>query len=267
MRLLVVTAVPVERDAVAGALRAAGVAVDAVGAADAVDAGPSGCADVRVDVLAAGVGPGAAGAGAGAALAGAAVVGEPYDAVVSAGIGGGFAPQAPVGSLVVARAIVAADLGAETPDGFLTAEQLGFGLTVHRPPADAAERLAKALNALYAPVLTVSTVTGTATRAAELTDRHPDAGAEAMEGFGVAEAAAAAGVPVFEVRAVSNTVGPRDRSAWRIGEALGALGAAFPLLVQTLVRTPAPTLVQAPAETPAEAPAPGARTEEVRPPC
>ena len=43
-----------------------------------------------------------------------------------------------------------------------------------------------------------------------------------MEGFGVAEAAAAHGVPVLELRAVSNPVGPRDRAAWRIGDALAA---------------------------------------------
>ena len=44
-----------------------------------------------------------------------------------------------------------------------------------------------------------------------------------MEGFGVATACALAGVPFAEVRAISNAVGPRDRGAWRIGEALAAL--------------------------------------------
>jgi futalosine hydrolase len=76
-------------------------------------------------------------------------------------------------------------------------------------------------------VLTVSTVTGSATRATELRTRHPRALAEAMEGFGVAEAAGAHGVPVLEIRAVSNPVGPRDRAAWRIGDALAALTEAF----------------------------------------
>ena len=56
--------------------------------------------------------------------------------MVSAGIGGGFAPAAPVGSLVVADAIVAADLGAQTPDGFLPVTELGFG-TRHPPAARA----------------------------------------------------------------------------------------------------------------------------------
>lgn len=48
-----------------------------------------------------------------------------------------------------------------------------------------------------------------------------------MEGFGVAEAAAAHGIPVLELRAVSNPVGPRDRTAWRIGDALAALTEGF----------------------------------------
>ncbi|MFD9263591.1 futalosine hydrolase [Streptomyces sp. NPDC059538] len=153
-----------------------------------------------------------------------------YALCVTAGLGAGFAPAAPPGSLVVADAIVAADLGAETPDGFLDVTELGFGHSVHLPPAELAARAAEATGALLAPVLTVSTVTGTAERAAELAARHPMAGAEAMEGFGVAEAAAAHGLPVLEVRAVSNAVGPRDRAAWRIGDALGALTDGFRVL-------------------------------------
>ncbi|MGW4272390.1 futalosine hydrolase, partial [Streptomyces seoulensis] len=66
--------------------------------------------------------------------------------------------------------------------------------------------------------------------------RHPRALTEAMEGFGVAEAAAAHGVPVLELRAVSNPVGPRDRAAWRIGDALAALTEAFGKLAPVLER-------------------------------
>ncbi|WP_328969839.1 futalosine hydrolase [Streptomyces sp. NBC_00239] len=189
---------------------------------------------LALDVLVGGVGPAAAAAATATALAVAASGDRPYRLVVSAGIGGGFRPAAPPGTLVVADAIVAADLGAETPDGFLTVEQLGFGRALHLPPAELAARAAEATGALLAPVLTVSTVTGSAARAAELAARHPSARAEAMEGFGVAEAAAAYGLPVLEVRAVSNAVGPRDRAAWRIGDALAALTAGFHRLVPVL---------------------------------
>ncbi|MEU4080562.1 futalosine hydrolase [Streptomyces venezuelae] len=165
--------------------------------------------------------------------------GAPYDLVVSAGIAGGFQPLAALGAVVVATDVVAADLGAQTPDGYLTVDELGFGRSAHPVPDALTGRIAAALDAgglphVRGPVLTVSTVTGTADRAAELAARHPGAAAEAMEGFGVAEAAAAYGVPVVEIRAVSNAVGPRDRAAWRIGEALGALRQAFALLSPTV---------------------------------
>nr|WP_280117747.1 futalosine hydrolase [Streptomyces ficellus] len=189
-----------------------------------------------VDLVAGGVGPAAAAVAATGALAAAP---DAYDLVVSTGIGGGFAPRAPLGTVVVSDRIVAADLGADTPGGFVAVEELGFGRSVHLPPPGLAERIAGALRGggqrhVVAPALTVSTVTGTAARAAELIARHPRAASEAMEGFGVAEAAAAHGVPVVEVRAVSNAVGPRDRAAWRVAEALDALRGAFRLLGTTV---------------------------------
>ncbi|MBT2505352.1 futalosine hydrolase [Streptomyces sp. ISL-98] len=207
MRVLVVTAVPAERDAVTRAF------------------GPG----FAADVIAAGVGPAAAAAGAATALAT-----RPYGLVISAGIGGGFRLVAPPESVVVADAIVAADLGAETPDGYVPVTALGFGTVEHRPPAALVRAVADATGAVTGTVLTVSTVTGSAARADELRARHPQAAAEAMEGFGVAEAAALHGVPVLEIRAVSNAVGPRDRAAWRIGEALDALSAAFGKLAPVL---------------------------------
>ncbi|MGY1579902.1 futalosine hydrolase [Streptomyces sp. MN13] len=211
MRVLVATAVPAERDAVARAFT-----------------GSSG------QVLAVGVGPARAAAGTATALTEAARDGRPFGLVVSAGIGGGFAPEAPVGSLVVADEITAADLGAETADGFLPVTELGFGAVTHRPPETLVRDVTAATGARAGTVLTVSTVTGTADRAAALRARHPRALAEAMEGFGVAEAAAVHGVPVLELRAVSNPVGPRDRAAWRIGEALDALAEAFGKLAPVL---------------------------------
>ncbi len=227
-RLLVVVAVPAEADAVLRGLGAPAERVPLPGGALERVALPCGA---TVDVLAGGVGPGAAAAAAATALTAAR-----YDLVVSAGIAGGFAPRAPIGATVVATGIVAADLGAETPEGFADVTELGFGTVRHTPAPAAVALAAEALRAAGAStvttgtVLTVSTVTGSAGRAAALTARHPDAVAEAMEGFGVAEAADRHGVPAFELRTVSNPVGPRDRTAWRIGEALGALERAFAVL-------------------------------------
>jgi futalosine hydrolase len=134
---------------------------------------------------------------------------------------------------VIATSSVAADLGADSPDGFLNLERLGFGTGA----LDADPGLVTAMTAVlpYAatgPVLTVSTVTGTAAGARELITRHPDAVAEAMEGFGVATAATQVGLPFGELRTISNPVGPRDRAAWRIGDALDGLSEAFASLAK-----------------------------------
>jgi nucleoside phosphorylase len=57
---------------------------------------------------------------------------------------------------------------------------------------------------------------------------------EAMEGFGVLRAAALAGVPAVEVRAISNAVGEPDRTLWRFEDAFAALAAAVPRLLAEL---------------------------------
>jgi futalosine hydrolase len=227
MRILVATAVPVERDAVARAFPGPVREVPLPGVL--LQRLPGG-----YDLLAAGVGPALAAASTATALTVAALQDAPYDLVVSAGIGGGFLPHAPLGSLVVADEITAADLGAETAEGFVPVTELGFGTVTHRPPESLVRDVVAATGARVGTVVTVSTVTGTAERAAELLARHPRALAEAMEGFGVAEAAATHRVPVLEVRAVSNAVGPRDRAAWRIPDALAALTTGFGKLAPAL---------------------------------
>ncbi len=54
-----------------------------------------------------------------------------------------------------------------------------------------------------------------------------------MEGFAVLRAAARAGVPALELRAVSNAFGA-PRSSWRVAEALEALSAATATLLEAL---------------------------------
>jgi futalosine hydrolase len=218
--VLVVTAVDAERDAILTGCPESTVAAAGVGGtAAAVGAG--------VTVAAVGVGPAAAAAGTARLLALAESEGRPYRTVISAGIAGGFPGRARVGAVVLASHSTQADLGADSPDGFLPLDQLGFGATTSAAdPAALAVLRERLPDALVGEVLTVATVTGTAARTAALAAAHPAALAEGMEGYGVACAAAAAGVAFAELRTIANPVGPRDRSGWRVGEALAALTAA-----------------------------------------
>ncbi|MNN66526.1 Futalosine hydrolase [compost metagenome] len=118
-------------------------------------------------------------------------------------------------------------------------DELGFGSSRIAVQAELAARLTGALQVAgvsvqSGPIVTVTTATGTAATAEAIAGRVPGACAEAMEGFGVATAAEQAGLPVLEIRGISNPVGPRDRSAWRIGDALAALEAAFTQLQEVL---------------------------------
>jgi futalosine hydrolase len=213
-RLLLVTAVEAEADA----LRAAGAP--------------------GVTIVAVGAGPAAAAAGTARLLA----TGT-YGGVLSAGIAGGFTGRAGLGDLVIGTRSIAADLGAETPDGFLPIEELGFGSSAFDADPALVQAWREAIPAaVTGAILTLATVTGTATTAATLEARYPDAVAEAMEGFGVATAAAAAGVPFAELRAISNVIGPRDRSAWRLGEAFAVMKRALTMWAdrQSAVRVPGP---------------------------
>jgi futalosine hydrolase len=88
------------------------------------------------------------------------------------------------------------------------------------------ESLAAAgVEATVGPVVTLSSATGTDARAAELVARLRPV-AEAMEGSGVAHVAALAGVPMLELRTISNAVGRRDMPSWDIPQALAALESA-----------------------------------------
>ncbi|MCL7748878.1 futalosine hydrolase [Halalkalibacter alkaliphilus] len=175
------------------------------------------------DVIVAGVGQAAAAVATATALAK-----TQYNYVINAGIAGGFEGKAEVGSLAVSTEVVAADLGAESYDGFLSLEELKLGsskIEVEQAMVTriCAEAMEQGIPVQEGAILTLSTVTGTQETANYLLERFPHAIAEGMEGFGVAEAAKQTQIPVIEVRSISNKVGPRDRESWRIKEALATL--------------------------------------------
>ena len=160
-----------------------------------------------LDGLVCGVGPVEAAAATARALAV-----HPWRAVLHVGVAGGrdLAP----GTLVVGAEAVYCDLSA--------AIQL-----VDRIAADT-QLLEAARRALpNAPVLPIGT-------SAAVGSVGHDVPVEAMEGFGVLRAAGLAGVPAVEVRAISNEIGETDRSAWKIEDALAALGHALPSLAEAI---------------------------------
>ena len=233
MRALVVVAVAAELTALETAL------ASALGGGEPMALGPLRATRVptvagEVVLLAGGVGPAAAAASTATALSAfaqsasaSASASDAVDVVLSMGIAGGFAGHA-IGSVLIGRRSLAADLGCQVTDRFLPLSELGFGVDHYDADArwlalavDRARSTGRVVS--VGDIATVSTVTGTAAAAAAHAARHASAG-EAMEGFGVATAAALFGVAFLEVRTISNAVGPRDTSQWQLGDAFAALG-------------------------------------------
>lgn len=188
----------------------------------------------NIDCIAAGVGSAAAAASVAKALSERTV-----DFVISAGIGGGFHGQVGVGGLAVADTIIAADLGSESEEQFLSVEDTGIGFCKYNVNEELKNRLVRSLRSVrpsfaVGPMITVNTTTGTAETADKLVERFPGVIAEGMEGFGVACAAKLYNIPCIEIRAISNDVGPRDRENWRIKEALDVLTIVSSLIEEEL---------------------------------
>ncbi|MFN2557259.1 MAG: futalosine hydrolase [Nitriliruptorales bacterium] len=149
-------------------------------------------------------------------------------AVLQVGVGGAFPEGPPLGGIALATEDVYADLGVATEEGWLAAEAVGIPLLERGgtrfynvfPCAPAPTAAAAAsLDAPRGRFVTVETVTGSAARAGELARRHRPI-VESMEGAAAAHACALDDVPFVQLRAISNVVGPRDRSAWRLDGAV-----------------------------------------------
>ena len=163
--------------------------------------------------LACGVGPVEAAAATARALAQ-----RDVDAVLHVGVAGGRALD--IGSLVIGSEAIYCDLAAAIK-------------LVDRTRPD--ERLLAVARGILAdvPVLPIGTsaVVGGVDR---------DLAVEAMEGFGVLRAAALAGVPALEVRAISNEIGELDRSRWRVDDAIASLTGVVPGLVAAIATATRP---------------------------
>jgi futalosine hydrolase len=142
--------------------------------------------------------------------------------VVTCGIGGAY-PDAdlPIGSAVWAESECYGDLGAASQDGFLDMRALGFPLISGPEPIYNVIPLQIHPETRRVPFVTVNTCTGNDAAARAMVARTGGC-VENMEGAAIAHVARLYGIPVGEIRGISNPVGNRDRSAWRVREAAAA---------------------------------------------
>lgn len=168
--------------------------------------------------------------------------------VLQFGLGGALPSTAPaagakVGDLVVATREIYADTGTSSPSGWISASdlrlpialvdgrELGNVFDLDQRMASAAVSAIEAATStrvVAGPCVTVSRISGTTAEGDELAARW-GAIAESMEGAAAAHTCALYGIPLLEVRGISNMVVDRDRLSWRVDEAVEK--AAFAAIV------------------------------------
>lgn len=148
--------------------------------------------------------------------------GQRANAVIACGIGGAYPSSGlSVGSVVCAASECYGDLGVDSPDGFLDMGDLGFPIIAGDSPTYNVLPMQIFPGSRCARFVTVNTCTGRDTSAHEM-ERRTGGAVENMEGAAIAHVAALFGVPVGEIRGISNFTGDRDRSKWRVKEAAAA---------------------------------------------
>ena len=144
---------------------------------------------------------------------------EQVDEFISCGIGGAYPGSGlSIGDVVCAESECYGDLGANSPEGFLDMKELGFPLVPGDSPIFNTFPIQIFPAQRRARFITVNTCTGADADARAIEARTGGA-VESMEGAAIAHVAALSGIPVGEIRGISNMAGNRDRSAWRVKEA------------------------------------------------
>lgn len=167
--------------------------------------------------------------------------------LINTGCGGAFTGCGlGVGDLAFAASETFADEGVQTPQGWRGLDLIGIPIcrgegepifnTVPLPAglaeAGAAFAAEHRFPAQLGPFLTVSSCSGTDCQAEELLSRFPGI-CENMEGAAVAQVATIYGVPLMEVRGISNMVEERDLSRWDLKRAVAEVQRFLLLYLQS----------------------------------
>ncbi len=147
-----------------------------------------------------------------------------YDLVLQAGVGGSYVRSIALGDVVFITSDQYGDIGAEDHDNYLDVFEMGL-MNPATPPYVVGKLLTPLLpihNKIKLPQvsgLTINTVSGSERTIKQRMDKyHCDV--ESMEGAAMHYVCLKEHVPFAQVRAISNYVTPRDRSQWKMKEAI-----------------------------------------------
>ena len=143
--------------------------------------------------------------------------------VLLIGIAGALSPALQVGQAIEFGEAVCYGIGAGSGDGFISASEMGWKQWPRGTGISDEIQLADGSQANGNCLLTCCSASATEHDVRLRLEKYPKAVAEDMEGFSVAVACCFAGIPLRIIRGISNLAGDRDKSNWRLRDAMLAV--------------------------------------------
>ena len=152
-----------------------------------------------------------------------------YDFAVNLGVCGSFVSEHRVGDVIRVHKDRFADWGAHEQNGFVDVFEMGLE-NPDKFPFDGGwiyEQPHQAVSPTHIPQVEAFTVNTVRETGLELSKHKFSAAVESMEGAAFFFVCRQFNLPCLQLRAVSNTVGERDKSKWKMRDALQNLSEYF----------------------------------------
>lgn len=160
-----------------------------------------------------------------------------YDLVIQAGIAGVFDSQFQSGETVLVERDCFGDLGTEEKGNFSRIFEAGLGDANEFPFEEGwlvnPTALSPSLDFPKVKAVTVNKVTDDPRQKKQLADTYA-AAIESMEGAALHYICLQEKIPFVQIRTISNEVGERDKTKWKMKEAIDALNRDLLLLIDSL---------------------------------
>ncbi len=159
-----------------------------------------------------------------------------FDFVIQAGIAGTFKNAFPLGETFIVKQDVFADVGIFEKGNFKTLFDAGFADKNKAPYVNGwlLNETIKENTILLANSITVNTVSDS-DATIDLYKNKFDADIESMEGAAFHYVCINEGIPFLQIRSISNFVGERIKTNWKMNEAIKSLNVNLKMIVEGLV--------------------------------
>jgi futalosine hydrolase len=165
-----------------------------------------------------------------------AVLNIKYDFIIQAGIAGSFNNNLALGEVIIIEEDTFADIGVNENGSFSNLFNLGFADKDEMPFTNGWLKNNTLINT-HLPChrgITVNTINSDKTVIANQVKLY-NADVESMEGAALHYVCLLNNIPFLQLRSISNAVGERDKSKWKMAEAIDSLNEALPQVLYNII--------------------------------